>query len=488
MKQRAPRKAKRAALSERAYVTIVFVLYALITLWVTLHHEPWRDEADSWLLLRNGGVGTMLARTGYVGMPALFYLLVAPLVKLGLPYLTQNLLNLVLAWGAALVFLLYAPLSRAMRVLFLFSFYMSFEYAVVARPYALSLLLLFAAIAAWPARRERPLLLALFVALLANVTPHALFMAAVLGAIFLGEVLLEKRWRDLRGWLAASVMVIGGALSAWQLRPPPELGGKHIIRAVNLVGIPWSVGNAFLPNVPFAAGSLFGFALLLAVTVALGRRVVPQLFLWSSLLFLFFIYGFVWVAGLRHAGMIMIVAVVALWLASHDDAPPSRARPIAEAMLAVALVVSIGVALQYWWRDTFEPFSASRQTAEFIKRNHLDRYEIAAHEHTAAEAVLPYLDGKRFYYPGMHDYGTYMLWDARYDKAVRTLHAEALRDALQRFQGTAWLLLVNARMDGAERFGFRQIFQSDAPFDKADERYWIYAPLDWPAEPLGEPR
>jgi hypothetical protein len=82
---------------ERWFVAVVFVLYAAATLAVALHHEPWRDEADPWLLIRDGRVSTMLARTGWAGMPALWYLALAPVVKLGLPYEAMTLLNLAFA-------------------------------------------------------------------------------------------------------------------------------------------------------------------------------------------------------------------------------------------------------------------------------------------------------------------------------------------------------------------------------------------------------
>ncbi|MEA2464906.1 MAG: hypothetical protein QOJ98_2653, partial [Acidobacteriota bacterium] len=165
---------------ERWFIAVVFGLYAAITLVVALHHEPWRDEADPWLLIRDGGVLTMLARTGYVGMPALWYLAVTPLVKLGLPYGSMTLLNLAFAWAAALLFLIAAPFPRYVRALFVFSYFAAYEYSVLARPYALAMLLLFCALAAWRNRAARPMPFAISVALLANATPHTLILGAML--------------------------------------------------------------------------------------------------------------------------------------------------------------------------------------------------------------------------------------------------------------------------------------------------------------------
>ena len=45
-------------MNERRFVAIVFVSYAALTLFTAQHHERWRDEADVWLLMRDGGFGT----------------------------------------------------------------------------------------------------------------------------------------------------------------------------------------------------------------------------------------------------------------------------------------------------------------------------------------------------------------------------------------------------------------------------------------------
>ncbi|HEX8171228.1 MAG TPA: hypothetical protein VF824_11865 [Thermoanaerobaculia bacterium] len=458
-------RAERQARSQRLFVGIVFALYAAITLWVTLHHEPWRDEADSWLLLRDGGLGTAIARAGYSGSPALFYVVVAPLVKLGAPYLAQNLLNLLIAWAAVLLFLICAPFSRTIKALFVFSYYAAFEYAVVARPYALAMLLLFAIAAVWPRRRERPLPLAIFVALLAHTTTHTLFAAAAIGAVYLAEGLREKR----RGLIVpAAIMMIAGAVAAWMVRTPADAGGvmgyTHKISAV------WAFGNAFLPDTPFMFFVPFAVAMLAAVAYTIGRRWMVQAFLWANLLFLFAVYAFVWMGGLRHAGLVLLVVMFALWIAER----PLHAA--AEALLAIALLVSTFVAAGYWWNETTQPFSSAKQMAGYLREHHLETMPIAAHRLTAAEAVLPFLPKRTFYYPGMHADGSYMLWNRQYNTGVLMDHRSALADAVQHFAGRRWLLLVDTPIASPEQYGFRLLYKTDYPFEKQDEHYFLYDP------------
>ena len=483
-----PPKAER---SELWFALIVLAVHAAITLFVALKHEPWRDEADVWLLLRDGGVGTMLARTGYVGMPALWYLMVAPLTILGLPYVSMTLLHLVVAWAALLVFLLHAPFPRWIKVFFAFSYFAAYEYSVVARPYAIMLLCLFALLTYWRRREENPLPVAIFLALMASSTTHGLFMAAFLGAIYFGEVVFKKRLRDRRVLVALLIMVVGGLLSAWQLLPPEDAPKTHILRGKQWGSLPWAVGNAFYPGLSeeLWVPATLGLVTIIVISIGIGRRIGAQVFYWASLLSLLTIYVLVWIAGYRHAGLLLISAVAAMWLASADDPPTGAWAKAARVALGISLIYCSAVAVRYWYWDTTGIFSGGKDMAEFLRRNNLDRYEIAAHPPPPAESLLPYLPGKRFYYAGMHQYGSYMTWDRDYNFASTTPYSIAVAAAQQELAGKQWLLLVNERMGNPERAGFRLVHTNiRPPFEKKDERYWLYAPLDWPGPPLPEPK
>ena len=49
-------------------------------------HEPWRDEANVWLMARELSPAGLFAEIRYQGHPCLWYLIVMPFAKLGLPF------------------------------------------------------------------------------------------------------------------------------------------------------------------------------------------------------------------------------------------------------------------------------------------------------------------------------------------------------------------------------------------------------------------
>ena len=54
---------------------ILVLVYAGLTLYTLLHHEPWRDEAQAWLLARDLGPVELLHQLPMEGTPGLWHFL-----------------------------------------------------------------------------------------------------------------------------------------------------------------------------------------------------------------------------------------------------------------------------------------------------------------------------------------------------------------------------------------------------------------------------
>jgi hypothetical protein len=445
----------------RRFVVIAFVAYVALTFILAFLHEPWRDEADTWLYVRDAGVQTIVARTGYLGFPALWYLVLSPLPKVGLPYFSQTVVHLLVAAAAMLILFRYAPFSRLTKLLLAFSYYFSYEYAVVVRTYALSILLAFAAAALFARRKEHPIAFAIVVALLFNVNPQGFAIAAAFTVLF-G---FDRR--------ATPIMVLAAIVSWWQVRTPADHARHATIHAPEPDAFQWAIGNAFLPTIHPIVGFILGMLVLLAITLAIRRSREALLALWMPLAGIAMLHVYIWIGGLRHAGFFLVIPIVALWIAGRVEEAPWAA-----VLLNITLAVSCVVAVQQWMREIDGNFSGSKEMAMFIRDQKLDAYEIAAHNLTQCESLLPYLPGKKFWYAGLGEYGSYMTWDAAFERALNVPYPVAEQRARAKFAGKRWLLLFNVEMPDPERHGFRLLYTNREPiFEKTDERYWLYAPL-----------
>lgn len=133
---------------------LAFVLYIAIIAIVMCFHEPWFDEAQSWLIARDSPIASIFSiRTHYEGHPPFWNLLLAIAAKNGVPYeFGIKGIQLVCAslLGAWLIFK--SPFKHASSLatfLIPFTYFVCFQYGVTSRPYALLCLSLLVASHYW---------------------------------------------------------------------------------------------------------------------------------------------------------------------------------------------------------------------------------------------------------------------------------------------------------------------------------------------------
>ncbi|EPI54535.1 hypothetical protein [Gardnerella vaginalis] len=133
---------------------LAFVLYIAIIAIVMCFHEPWFDEAQSWLIARDSSLTDIISvRPHYEGHPPFWNLLLAIAAKNSVPYeFGIKGIQLVCAslLGAWLIFK--SPFKHASSLatfLIPFTYFACFQYGVTSRPYALLCLSLLVAAHYW---------------------------------------------------------------------------------------------------------------------------------------------------------------------------------------------------------------------------------------------------------------------------------------------------------------------------------------------------
>ena len=147
-----------------------------------LCHEPWRDEAQTWLLARDLPFWKLPAQMSYEGHPCLWHMLIWPLVHMGLPYRMQNILAFVIVSIAVFLFTYRARLPLLIKAAAVFSPMLTYYYPVIARNYCLIPLFLFLAALWYPARFEHPWRYTLMAALL--VQSHVMMVITAFSLSF----------------------------------------------------------------------------------------------------------------------------------------------------------------------------------------------------------------------------------------------------------------------------------------------------------------
>jgi hypothetical protein len=377
----------------------------------------WRDEIQAWLIVRDShGLADLLHNLRYEGHPALWYLLLMPFTAFGRqPYLMQ-LAQGIVATATLAIIVWRGPFSRIELLLLPFGYFLLFEYGLKSRSYTLGNLLLFAFCATWGRRREHPILLAVILALLANVHAYfALVACAAVVALFVDRLVSEA---PRQGWrvadsVAACLFLLGLAVAVATARQPPDSGfaqgwqfrlpsGDWAEPLRLLRGMVLDTGNPVLDGLAWkVAVALVAISLLrwrrapaAAVFLAVGA---------GALVTFFYVkHG----DSPWHHGVLFVVLIGSVWLsreAGRDLVP----RALFGAILAVQAIHG----LYTFHLETVRPYSNGRAVAQLITRNGWPDTTVMALGDFYASTAVGYSGAATFYYAQGARRGSFIVWD-----------------------------------------------------------------------------
>jgi hypothetical protein len=362
-------------------------------------HEPWFDEAQAWLLARDAGPAHLFLRQlHYEGTPGLWHALLMVPAKLGLPYWTMNVLSALLGSLAVLLVVRCSPFPWPVKLLLPFSYFVFYQYAVVARNYSLLAPLLFLVAVVYPRRFERVYLYVGLLALTANLSGHGAMIAGSLMALHGVETL--RRWRSMTGPSRRAHLVAFGAFTAvagfiaFQLLPiPADLDFPHgfPVRPETLAATAGAMIDGALGDQP--ALTLFVLAVCVAFMVRARTLAVYLLPTVAVVVFATFAFRNVW-----HDGILFLLLVFGLWVAMTARPEPARGRW--QVLLLVAIVPLLALHVTWSVRsfvyDVRSPYSGSRELAAFLRDHPRARGAVVYGTGFASFAVMPYLDHNPF--------------------------------------------------------------------------------------------
>lgn len=177
---------------ENIVLTLVFAVYLIFNVIMLAGHELWRDEANVWLIARDLSPVQLFREIRYQGHPCLWYLLLMPFAKLGLPFKTISVISFLIMATAAGFFVYRAPFHPITKLLCLVSPIFSYYYPVVARNYCLVALLLVLLAYFYPKRNEKPWVFGLLLGLLVQADTIALATAGLVSLMWLSEGITQS--------------------------------------------------------------------------------------------------------------------------------------------------------------------------------------------------------------------------------------------------------------------------------------------------------
>lgn len=432
----------------------ILPLFAVLGLIGIVNHAMWRDEMNTWLIVRDSdSLGEMLGYVNYQGHPALWALLVSFVRNLSTSPSIMQLLHWCLGVSAIALFWYGSRFTPTQKVLFTFGYLPFYEYFLISRPYVLGMLFLFLFCTLYPSRRKTYLGLAAALGLMAN--SHA--FAAVISLAALVALVLEFIWdKEQRShyldhsnrydWILSLIVLISLYYFAYTILHPPldsgNVGGRgswdfafdlrHLLRVLGRLLGGYTL---IIPNserwFDLVIGNVIGVSIFSVIAIKLARFRTPCLFFVFANVALLSVYYFRYLGhGARHYGYIYLILIAALWMAqSHQPVNDPVNDPvngidvrrlrlgfrqisvekIYSILLMLILILHLGGGLYRYALDLNVPFSAAKSAAEYIHNAGLDNEFIVASPDKNMASLAGYLD-RQLYYPEIEGFGSFTIF------------------------------------------------------------------------------
>jgi hypothetical protein len=352
----------------------VLGIWIAVVAFILPYHEKWADEAQAWLIARDLDLRTIwFHELRYEGTPGLWHAILWIAQHLfHARYGALGYIGMAGATTGVALLIFKAPFPRYIRWPLAFTYFLVYQYAVIARPY--TLFALFCLVAAMQYRdRKRPGLFALSLVPLAFLTAHGSVVAAGLALAY--SIKFIQQWHGTEDKVRKSFVISAVALCLMYvvlffiLLPPADVEATHqepITGAVFLHRSLAAIGGALVDN---------GWISVVLLCILAGwcylRKALTSFLVPVALLAVLYVYTAGWP---HYQGTIFLTILAGLIIAWPDDDERKKfdAKQLwgyraAIAILAIVITYQIYAATVVTRNEVNLPYSGAVDAAQFLR-------------------------------------------------------------------------------------------------------------------------
>ena len=331
-----------------------------------LHHEPWADEAQSWLTARdNNYLIDLLKAVKYEGTLPTWHLINKAFQLAGLDYDHMFVIPLVFsAIGVILLFFTDAPLWS--KIMLPFAFFVVYQNSVVARQYAMVFPAMMLIVIFYRKRFDVPVRYHLALFLLAITSSFGVVISC---SFMLWDfiIMLKKQFEGpaykkyLLPFFGTGIVIL---VMSYLSLPPDDCS-----TALNKYSLSKNATNALLFNIENIALRYIFLALMLALFVYYFRRILIQALVMTAPLIIFMavVYQREW-----HMTYLFFLLVSLLMIFRDDFKKTERpfekpANVLANIMVVMLLAVQCAAGVYSVYYEHQHAYSPAKEIAEFLR-------------------------------------------------------------------------------------------------------------------------
>ncbi len=207
---------------------LIVVVFVVLTFFTAINRVPFFDEAHSFFI---SGLKfkEILYLTRIEGHPILWYLILKPFSCIKFyPYL-MLVASFFISFVMVLFFWFKSPFNTIEKTLFLFSYPVFSYFAIVARPYGFTILLMF--LCSYFLNKNRPILYSFLLFFLMNTTVIGMISAFCFFVLFLYKIIKEKniKKQDIFGIFSIFLLTVLFFVVQFSFVKNPDILNKNIL-------------------------------------------------------------------------------------------------------------------------------------------------------------------------------------------------------------------------------------------------------------------
>ena len=423
------------------YEFIVLLIYIIVIIVISLHHEFSLDENQSFLITRDLNFFDMIAQLKHEGHSFIWYAMLFPIAHLGFSIETQKIIPILFSVLTAFIILKKAPFNKIVKLLLLFSPGMIYYYSCFSRPYCLIVFLLSCIACIYKNKHEHPYAYSFLIGILANTHLVMVPVSFILEIIFLyDEKQLSKNKNEKniinnkKIWISIiifcllflieAIFVLFGYYycsivthydSDLILLNIVELLSKTWIKTLKIY---YGVGNT---SVFYSI--ITGFVILLA-TIGSFFNLKKGIIFIVQFTFMYIIHSFFWFVIPTRAYLSIYIIMFCLWISKESDSKDKGNIRISNFLLYISLILFIIITVPHNYKcikeDYNKLFSTGKVTAKYIEEN-IPKNSVFLYLYLDyQQSVAGNLDSNdyKFYLALSDRYATFSSWDIDYDYTV----------------------------------------------------------------------
>ena len=413
---------------------VVMLCYSIITFIILLFHESWRDEAQAWLIARDLNIIDIFRQMKYEGHPVIWYLILVPFAKLGLPYIFVKIVSWLICNIAVWLILKKAPFNLILKILFIFSMPMIYLYPSISRSYCLIPLAITIVAIYFGQRHEKPIQYILSILFLANTHVIMYGMVGILLLLFYIEELIQNRKTNSKEqkkkvYISLIVIIVGLILTLI-----PILISMTTNTDVSLTSnisifedTKLKMENAYKEIMTGCFGEnelilkIVAIALIILLCYEIRYHFKNALIIICTEGLQFLIYTYIYMGSEQRVSTLILLMMFIFWVQSNNKINKDNTSKIekkltniAEYILVFVLIINIVNGMDAVNKEIKTNYSTAYETSEWIKNNLEDDSIFICTNMPLSSAIIPYIDKEVFWSPQTLDYFSFTSWDENY--------------------------------------------------------------------------